>query len=259
MRFASFGWLKRRMRASRFRNDQRGSMAVTFALSLIPISLAVGAAVDYSFANGAKSKLDAVADAAALSAVNKMAMGMSVGQAKQTALDMFNSMATGIPRVTIHTVKASVDDTTSGRTASVSYTATTPTAVMGLMSIKQAQDRRHVVRRRRQAAVHGLLPAAGQHAVHGRRRHDRGHQHAGREHVRQCAFACHDLSSTPNDYYGLAKKLGVQMRIDVVRQATQKLMDTATRDAGGVEPVPHRDLYVRHELSRALGLRPSRR
>src|SRR5581483_8804292 len=43
----------------------------------------------------------------------------------------------------------------------------------------------------------------------------------------QCAFACHDLSTVPNDYYSLAKKLGVTMRIDVVRQATQKLMDTA--------------------------------
>ena len=43
----------------------------------------------------------------------------------------------------------------------------------------------------------------------------------------KCAFACHDLSATPNDYYGLAKKLGVTMRIDVVRSATEKLMDTA--------------------------------
>src|SRR3954451_9065315 len=42
----------------------------------------------------------------------------------------------------------------------------------------------------------------------------------------KCAFACHDLSD-PTDYYHLAKTLGVQMRIDVVRQATQKLMDTA--------------------------------
>jgi hypothetical protein len=43
----------------------------------------------------------------------------------------------------------------------------------------------------------------------------------------KCAFACHDLSATPHDYYGLAKKLGVTMRIDVVRSATEKLMDTA--------------------------------
>jgi hypothetical protein len=44
----------------------------------------------------------------------------------------------------------------------------------------------------------------------------------------QCAFACHDLSN-PSNYYNLAKQLGVTMRIDVLRQATQKLMDTAAQ------------------------------
>jgi len=43
----------------------------------------------------------------------------------------------------------------------------------------------------------------------------------------QCAFACHDLSAYPNDYYSKAKSLGVTMRIDVLRSATQSLMDTA--------------------------------
>src|SRR5262249_4362226 len=45
----------------------------------------------------------------------------------------------------------------------------------------------------------------------------------------QCAFACHDLSATPNDYYTKAKNLGVTMRIDVLRTATQQLMDTAKK------------------------------
>jgi hypothetical protein len=43
----------------------------------------------------------------------------------------------------------------------------------------------------------------------------------------QCAFACHDLSDS-NNYYNLAKSLGVTTRIDVLRTATQQLMDTAT-------------------------------
>lgn len=43
----------------------------------------------------------------------------------------------------------------------------------------------------------------------------------------QCAFACHDLSNA-NNYYNLAKNLGVTMRIDVVRQAVQQLTTTAT-------------------------------
>ena len=50
----------------------------------------------------------------------------------------------------------------------------------------------------------------------------------------KCAFACHDVAD-PNNYYKLAKKLGVTMRIDVVRSATQQLMDTAT----SMEAVPY--------------------
>jgi hypothetical protein len=42
----------------------------------------------------------------------------------------------------------------------------------------------------------------------------------------QCAFACHDVSNS-NNYYNLAKKLGVTTRIDVLRTATQQLMQTA--------------------------------
>jgi hypothetical protein len=46
----------------------------------------------------------------------------------------------------------------------------------------------------------------------------------------QCAFACHDVNNS-NNYYNLAKSLGVTMRIDVVRTATQQLMTTATNTA----------------------------
>jgi hypothetical protein len=42
----------------------------------------------------------------------------------------------------------------------------------------------------------------------------------------KCAFACHDYNDA-NNYYNLAKTLGVTTRIDVLRSATQSLMDTA--------------------------------
>ena len=60
----------------------------------------------------------------------------------------------------------------------------------------------------------------------------------------KCAFACHDKSD-PNNYYNLAKTLGVTTRIDVLRTATQQLMDTAKSDGRVFEPVPDGDLYVR--------------
>jgi hypothetical protein len=41
-----------------------------------------------------------------------------------------------------------------------------------------------------------------------------------------CAFACHDKSGT-SDWYTVAKQNGITMRIDVLRTATQNLMDYA--------------------------------
>ena len=51
----------------------------------------------------------------------------------------------------------------------------------------------------------------------------------------KCAFACHQDDKPGSDYYALAKTLSVTMRIDVLRQATQKLMSTAkeTETVGG--------------------------
>jgi len=50
----------------RFRGDSSGQIAVFFALALIPIAEGIGAAVDYSKANGVKVELQASLDAAVL-------------------------------------------------------------------------------------------------------------------------------------------------------------------------------------------------
>jgi Flp pilus assembly protein TadG len=56
---------------NKFRNDSKGTVAVIFAITLLPVLLAVGLAVDYSVASNTKAKLDSAADAAALNAVIK--------------------------------------------------------------------------------------------------------------------------------------------------------------------------------------------
>ncbi len=50
----------------RFAADRTGAIAVVFALTLVPMLMAVGAAVDYSRAASLRSDLQAAADAAAL-------------------------------------------------------------------------------------------------------------------------------------------------------------------------------------------------
>lgn len=51
----------------RFRKDQKGAVALMFSLSLIPLMLFVGAAIDYSRATSERERMQAALDSAALS------------------------------------------------------------------------------------------------------------------------------------------------------------------------------------------------
>jgi Flp pilus assembly protein TadG len=211
----------------RFRNDQRGNVAVLFGLAVVPLVLAVGAAVDYSFANSIRTKLNAVADAAALAVVNRSALSLSKGAAEKMARDIFNAQSADLERVTIRNVSATVTDGGNGRTAVVTYSANAPTSILGLMNVKKIKlaGKSYAASAKPTYIDFYLLldntPSMGVGATTA----DINTMVANTSD--QCAFACHDLSDS-NNYYKLAKKLGVQMRIDVVRTATQKLMDTAT-------------------------------
>lgn len=211
-----------------FRRDRHGTVAITFALALIPIAFACGAAVDYSYANKVKSKLDAAADAAALAAVGTSEMAKSASTAQSDALGIFNAEAGTIGRAAVTAASAKVTDGSNGRTIVVNYSADVTAAFMGLIGVKKI-------------SVAGTSTAASALPTYidfyllldntpsmgvGATTADIDTMVANTSD--KCAFACHDQSTSPNDYYGLAKKLGVQMRIDVMRLATQQLMDTAS-------------------------------
>ena len=212
----------------RFLHQNSGNVAITFGFAAIPITLGVGAAVDYSFANRDKTALDSYADAAALSAVSKAALALSAATAKQNAINFFNAQAVNVPHASVGNVSATVTDSTSGRSVVVSYTASVPTAFMGVAGINTMNIKGS------STAASGLptyidfyllldnTPSMGVGATPTDVSTMVNHTSD------QCAFACHQMDISPNDYYGLAKRLGVTMRIDVVRSATQQLMDTAT-------------------------------
>lgn len=206
-------------------HDQRGSIAVTFGISLIPITLAVGAAVDFSRASSAKAKLDALADAAALTAVNKTAMSMTAAAAKSQAEKIFNSQAALISGVNVAAVQVTVSEGTT-RSAVVTYSATQPTVMMGLVGMSTMTLKGEATAA---SAVPSYIdfyllldnsPSMGVAAT------PSDITKMVNATTDKCAFACHDQSDT-NNYYNLAKKIGVTMRVDVLRQATQRLMDTA--------------------------------
>lgn len=204
-----------------------GNVAITFAVAAFPIVLAAGAAVDYSAANRSKAVLDSFADAAVLSVTNQAAMSKTAAAAKTSAETFFNAQAATLKRGTVTSVTAKVTDANNARTAVVSYTAKVPTSVSAIAGIQNLNiagsssgasavptyiDFYLLLDNTPSMGV-GATPADVTKMVNNT--------------SDQCAFACHQMDIAPNDYYGLAKKLGVTTRIDVVRSATQQLMDTA--------------------------------
>jgi Flp pilus assembly protein TadG len=69
-----------------FRRDDRGNVMITFALAIIPVIGAVGAAVDYSRGNSARTSLQSAIDAAALSLAREVTK-LTPAQLNQKALD----------------------------------------------------------------------------------------------------------------------------------------------------------------------------
>jgi Flp pilus assembly protein TadG len=109
-----------------FKRDREGSIAATFALALIPVVGLVGAAVDYSSANNARTSLQGALDAALLA-------GAKDGTADWTtaALNTFNA--------NLNTKLASnVQPTfqlTSKRAYAGSVTATVPSNFLGVLGV----------------------------------------------------------------------------------------------------------------------------
>ena len=214
-----------------FLTQRAGNVAITFALASVPVIGMVGAAIDYSKANQVKAALDSYADAAAISAVTLQSLSLTKSQAKTKAQDFFKAQTATLQLGTYTSVKAKITDNSSGRTAVINYTGKVPTSLMGIFGINQININGSSI------AASGLptyidfyllldnTPSMGVGAT------PADVTTMVNNTPDQCAFACHQMDVTPNDYYGLAKKLGVTTRIDVVRQATQELMDTATSTA----------------------------
>jgi Flp pilus assembly protein TadG len=211
-----------------FGRDRRGNIAITFAIASIPIVVSVGAAVDYSLANRTKASLDSYADAAALSVVNLKAMAMTASEAQTSAVQFFKAQSATLKRGSVGKVTATVTDTTNGRTAVVNYEATVQTTIANVAGI----DKINIAG---QSTAKSALPTYMDFYMLLDNTPSMGVAATPSDITRmvnntpdQCAFACHQMDASPNDYYGLAKSLGVTTRIDVVRSATQQLMDTAT-------------------------------
>lgn len=77
------------MTLSRFRSDRRGNIAILFGLLIIPVFGIMGAALDYSYANSDRTRIQAALDNTAL-ALSKM-MPISDDQLNEKGWEIFNA------------------------------------------------------------------------------------------------------------------------------------------------------------------------
>ena len=225
---------------SRFRRDRSGNIAMIFGLALLPLLVAVGCAVDYSRANQIRSKLISAADAASVGSVAKASPGfiaagamtsdgeISAGEAD--ARKIFNGNVFNQNGFTLTSVTPTMTKSGGTITSTVQFTADVPTMFLGVLGrskVSVSGTSTSTANMPLYIDFYLLLdnsPSMGVAAT------PTDVTKMVNNTPDQCAFACHDYND-PHNYYNLAKTLGVTTRIDVLRSATQQLMDTAATTA----------------------------
>jgi len=222
----------------KFRGDQRGNIAVLFAVACVPLISAIGCAVDYSRATLYGVKLQAAADAASVGSIARastafveagsMTVDGLIPDGAVDAKNIFNGYMSGATGYTLNNVAAAVTKSSGTVSSTVAFSADVTSAFLGVVGANKMTvtgsststanlplyiDFYLLLDNSPSMGV-GATPADVATMVNNT--------------SDQCAFACHDLSNA-NNYYNLAKSLGVTTRIDVLRTATQQLMDTAAQ------------------------------
>jgi Flp pilus assembly protein TadG len=224
----------------RFINDPTGAVAPMFAIAAIPLIGAIGAAIDYSHAAAVRTQLLAAADAASLGSVRKSSAAMTAAASMSSdgpiaagateATKLFNAEITGAKGYTLNSVAATVTKSGTNISSKVDFSAQVPMSFMGLFGFSSVTIGGSATAANNMPLFidfYLLLdntPSMGVGAT------TTDINTMVNNTSDKCAFACHDLSN-PNNYYNLAKSLGVTTRIDVLRSATQQLMDTARTTA----------------------------
>ncbi|WP_082655809.1 TadE/TadG family type IV pilus assembly protein [Aureimonas sp. D3] len=238
------------------RRNRKGSMAIVFALALIPLLGFVGLATDYAKSLLVKRRLELAIDSAALASVKRTVDLLNDGQTSQSsaiqqgeaegkaymAAQSQRLMDTDLSAVN---VKVTVDGSTI--TSQTGYAAGVPTAFAQLFGVKTFQiagNSGASVTLSPYVDVHVLIDVSESMAI-GATERDQDiitnmpvrRFWSGGSGVWQngCAIACHimqpDLMSNDRRYpsvttYELAHQNGARMRIDVVRDAVQRLATT---------------------------------
>jgi Flp pilus assembly protein TadG len=229
----------------RFIRDRRGNTAMIFALSLIPIIFLTGMGIDFTSAAQKRARLNAAADAAALSAVTPAMMTQSNSAALTAATNIFNAQASGIAGLTYNAPTITVSNSGLVRTVTVSYTATSTNTFPNVLALlTKASETTWPISGSAQSTSYSapninfylMLDNSPSMAI-AATTSGINTMVANTSSQGGCAFACHETNPSADglgnphgeDNYTLAQNLGVVTRIENMATATSSLMSTASQ------------------------------
>lgn len=213
------------MRFGDFFRDERGNIAITAAFTLLSMVTILGGGVDYTSAARVRSQLNSYADAAVLAAVGTSARSLTAEQAKAQTERVFRDSLPSDVGPLLTAANAIVTDSAGERSITLDYRANYKTTFMGIAGLNQLSLGGSVTARGSTPLYTDFYllldnsPSMGLGAT-------QSDMDTLKASPAGCAFGCHVLSDS-NDTYRIARSLGVNLRVDVVRTATQSLMDTA--------------------------------
>ena len=231
----------------RFFRDRRGNTAIVFALALIPIMFLTGMGIDFSSAASKRIRLNAAADAAALSMVTPTAMSETCAVAQSAAQNVFMGEASLVSGITYGAPTFSgCQDNAATRTVTVTYTAYSKNSfpnVLGLLTktpemtwtvggsstatATTAPNINFYLLLDNSPSMDIAATTDGINTMVANTGQQGG-----------CALACHESNPTASDVegnphgednYTLAKNLGVVTRVENMASATSSLMSTASQ------------------------------
>ena len=215
--FGQIGPALRRLAA-----DQAGNIAPLFAMMLAAVMALIGMGIDYSQLSNRKATLDTFADSTSLAAVTPALLSQTDTASINAATTVFNSQVPSIKGIGPVTLTVNVTDNGLSRTVTVNYQTTSKTSFGGLIGVNSAAisgSSQSIGQVPPNIDFYLLLDNSPSMAIAAT---TAGINTMVSHTPDQCAFACHESDTSPNDYYGLARSLGVTLRMDLLAQATQK-------------------------------------
>lgn len=216
--------------------DRSGNFGIMTALLMVPLIGAAGLAIDVGFALEQRQMLMNAADAAAVGALAEKSSGVAQaltmpndGEISLGSSDAERLFAAQLPTEIISRIgTVDIDIRRQGNElySELTFSAAVPTSflrILGKDSVTVSGTANATYQTNAFVDFYMLLdntPSMGLAATE-----------AGialMEKRADCAFACHATADPDQNTYQIAKDLGVEMRIDVVREATQALTHDAT-------------------------------